>query len=171
MSHFSIPWCGQALINSLYLSYASKSDSLFVCLKQVIWFLSCAVLLGGKYLARNAFLSSFHVEMELDGRDCSHALARSLREKGNKRMRMALGSTPLHLNVSANCTKIERCKFGSSVGFPENWFCCTIRSREGLSSKLFAAIAGRTMLVWGSSSEGTANSLSGRLSLASPTSV
>jgi hypothetical protein len=139
MSHFSSPWCGQALINSLYLSHASKSDSPSVCLKQVIWFLSCAVLLGGKYLARNAFLSSFHVVMELDGRDCSHALARSLRENGNRRKRMASGSTPFAFNVSANCTKTERCKFGSSVGFPENWFCCTICSRDGLSSKLFAA--------------------------------
>jgi len=162
MSHCSNPWWGQALINSLYLSHPSKSDSPSVCLKQVIWFLSWAVLLGGKYLARNAFFNSFHVVMEFDGRDCSQALALSLREKGNKRRRMASGSTPLHLSVSANCTNTERCKFGSSVGLPEKWFCCMICSREGFNSKLLAWIVGLTILEWGSSWDGTEKSLRGR---------
>jgi len=49
--------------------------------------------------------------------DCSHTLALSRRENGNKRKRMASGLTPSLLSVSTNCKKTEMCKFGSSVGF------------------------------------------------------
>lgn len=83
-----------------------------------------------------------------------------LRENIKILSQIALRSTPLHFKVLTNCTKIERCKFGSFVGFLEKWFCCTICSKEGFNSKLFTAMAWRTILKWGSSSEGTTYSLS-----------
>lgn len=159
MSQFSSPWYGHALISSLNHSYASKRDFASVCLKHVIWFPSCIVLLDNKYIYRNTFLRLFHVVMEFYIRDYSHALALSLRDIGNKMIWMTCGLMPLHLRVSVNCTKIERCKFGSSIGFPHSWFNCI---REGFNIKLFTAMTGRTMLEWGSSSEGTIKSFNGR---------
>lgn len=79
-------------------------------------------------------------------------------------MHMALESKPLLLSVSVNCTKKESCKFGSSVGLPETWFCCTIYKREGLSSKKIVTIAGRIILERGSLLEGTTKFLNRRLS-------
>jgi len=55
----------------------------------VIWFLKFAVLLGGKNLARKAFVNSSHVEIDPGGKECSHALALSLNENENRRRRMA----------------------------------------------------------------------------------
>src|SRR6266487_6129061 len=119
---------------SLYPSHASKRDSLSFCLNSIIWALSLAVLLGGKYLARKTFFNSFHVVTELGCRDWSQALALSRNENGNKRSLIASGLIPLALTVSAYCKNVDKCRLGSSVGFPENWFCCTIDNNEGLSS-------------------------------------
>lgn len=164
INQFSNPWWEYALVISLYGSHASKSNSSSICMKQVIWFLNYAILLGGKYLSRNDFFNSFHVVIEFDGRDCCHARALPLREKGNIINWMDSGSTPLLFCVSTNCMKMERCKFGSSIGILENWFCCTIWNMEDFNSKLLAWIAWLTILEWGSSLKGTTNSLSGRLS-------
>lgn len=65
-----------------------------------ISFRNLAVLDGGKYLNRNFSASEFHVVMELAGREMSHSLARSLRENGKRRSRMASSETPFILNVS-----------------------------------------------------------------------
>ncbi|MCI92887.1 hypothetical protein A2U01_0114184, partial [Trifolium medium] len=51
---------------------------------------------------------------------------------------------------------MDKCIVGSSVEFPENWFCCIADNNEGLSSKLFASIAGAAMLLCGSACEGIA---------------
>lgn len=122
ISHFSRSWWGHSLIMSLYYSYALKSVSPSVCLNVVIWFLNTVVLLGGKYLAKNAFLSSFQVLMEFAGRDCSRALALSLREKGKRHKQMASGSTSLLFNMSVYCTNTDRWRLGSSVGLLENGY-------------------------------------------------
>jgi len=55
----------------------------------VIWFIKLAVLLGGKNLARKAFLSSSLVEIDPGYKECSYALALSLGENGNRCRRMA----------------------------------------------------------------------------------
>lgn len=108
-------------------------------------------MLGWKYLAKNTLLSSFHVVIEFTGRDCSHALALSLRENGNKYSLMASGFEPLLFNVFAYCTNTDKWRFGSSVGFLENWFYWTICIWDGFNSKEFAWIVGGTMLECGSS--------------------
>src|ERR1051325_8361037 len=78
--------------------------------------LSIAVLLGGKYLVKKTFFNSSQVVIEFEGRDWSQARALSLKEKGNRRNRIASGFTPFAFTVSAYCTNTNRCKFGSSVG-------------------------------------------------------
>ena len=88
---------------SLYLSQASKSDSLSFCLNPFIWALSISVLLGGKYRAKKTFFNSFHVVTELDGRDWSQALALSLNENGKRRSLIASELTPFAFAVSAYC--------------------------------------------------------------------
>ena len=150
INHSSRPWCGQSLNMSLYLSQASKSDSLSFCLKPFIWALSIAILLGGKYRAKKTFFNSFQVVTELAGRDWSQALALSLNEKWKRRSLIALGLTPFALTVSAYCKNTDKCRLGSSVGLPENWFCCIAYNSEALSSKLFASIAGAAILLCGS---------------------
>ena len=109
ISHCSRPWCGQALNRSLYLSQASKSDSPRFWLNLEIWFLRTAVLLGGKYLARNTLLRSSQVVIELGGRESNQSRALSLREKGNDLSRIASGEAPLHFKVSANCIQVFKC--------------------------------------------------------------
>lgn len=84
--------------------------------------------------------------MEFDGRGCNHSMAMSPKKNGKILNQLATWSTPLILRVSQNLTKIDRCKLGSSIGEPKNWFRCTMDNKEGFNSKLPAFIAGRTML-------------------------
>jgi len=86
----------------------------------VIWFLTLAILLGGKNLARKTLVSSSHVVIHPDGKECSQALALSLSEKGNNHTRIASMETPLSFNMSHTSKKTERCKFEASKGVPSN---------------------------------------------------
>jgi len=88
--------------------------------KEVIWLHKLAVLLGGKNLARKAFVSSSHVEIDPGGSECSHALALSLSENGNRRRRMASVDAPFIFSVSQTPRKTERCRLGSSISEPPN---------------------------------------------------
>lgn len=97
MSHFFKPWCKKILVISLSRFHASTNDPPSLCLKRVIWFLSCDVLLGEKYLAKNAVLSSFHVIMEFDGRDCNLVLLLSLKENMKSLNPIVIRSTMLNL--------------------------------------------------------------------------
>lgn len=162
MSHFSRRWWRHSIIMSLYHSQASKRDSPSICLNVVTWFISTFILLGGKYLAKKAFFSSLQVVIELAGRDYIQDLDLYLRIKENKHKWISSRFTLLVFNVSAYCTNTDIWRFGSSVGFPENWLCCTICSREGFNSKLFSWIAGGIILERGSSWGGTVKSLRGR---------
>jgi hypothetical protein len=68
-----------------------------------------AVLLGGKYLARNTLQRSSQVVIELSGREFNQDRALSLREKGNSLRQIASGEAPLVLNVSANWINTFKC--------------------------------------------------------------
>lgn len=136
---------------SLYLSHASKSDSLYFFLNSLISLLSIVVLLDVKYLAKKTFFNSSHVVMELDGKDWSQALALSLKEKGKRRNYISSRLTPLTFTISAYCINIDRWRFGSSLGLPKNWFCCTSCNTEGFNSKTSWSMAGETMMLCGSS--------------------
>lgn len=151
ISHGSSPWCGKILSVSLYLSHTLKNDLLSFCLNPLIWLLSKVVLLGGKYLAKKTFFNSSHVVMELDSKDYSHALALSLNEKGKICNRITSGLTPLAFTISAYCTNPDRWRFESSVGLPENWFCCTTCNSEDFNSKSFWSMAEAAMLLCGAS--------------------
>lgn len=159
--HCSNLWCGRALSKSLYLSQASKRDLLSCWMNLVIWFIRTIVLLNGKYLARNAFLKSFQMVIELAGRESNHNLALSMSEKGNKHNHIASGATPLDFNVSASWINTFKCLLRFSVARLENWFYCRIYNKVDLSSKFPAAISGLTILVWDSLLEGKEKSLSG----------
>jgi len=80
-------------------------------------------LLGGKNFARKAFVSSSHVEIDPGGSECSHALALSLSENGNRHRRMASADASLIFSVSQTSKNTERCRLGSSIGEPLNWDC------------------------------------------------
>jgi len=77
-------------------------------------------LLGGKNLARKAFVSSSHVEIDSGGKECSHALALSLNENGNRHRQMASLHAPFLFKVSHTSKNTERCRLGSSIGEPPN---------------------------------------------------
>jgi len=81
-------------------SHAAYKVSSSLWVNDVIWFGKVAVLLGGKNLARKAFVSSSHVVIDPGGKECSHALALSLSENRNKRRRMASVDAPLIFRVS-----------------------------------------------------------------------
>ena len=86
----------------------------------MIWFLKLAILLGGKNLAKKAFfVSSSHVEIDLGGKECSHALALSLDENGNRRKR-AVVDAPFIFTVSHTSRNTERYRLRSSIGEPPN---------------------------------------------------
>jgi len=89
-------------------------------MKLVIQFLKLTVLLGGKNLARIVLANSSQVVMHPDGKECNHALALSLKEKGNRHRRIASVETPLSFNVLHISKKIERYRFRSSKGVPPN---------------------------------------------------
>ncbi|MCI73473.1 hypothetical protein A2U01_0094737, partial [Trifolium medium] len=74
------------------------------------------------------------------------ALALSLKENGKRRSRIASGSTPLAFSVSTYYTNTDKWRFGSSVGEPENWFCCTICNIAGFNSKFLASMVGGAIL-------------------------
>ena len=58
--------------------------------------------------------------MHPEGKECSHALALSLKEKGNNRNLIALVETPLSFNVLHTSKSAERCRLGSSSEVPPN---------------------------------------------------
>jgi len=82
--------------------------------------LKLAVLLSRKNLVRKALVSSSHVEIHPEDKECSHALALSPSEKGNNHSWMASMRTPLSFNVSHTTKKAEMCKFGFSKEVPPN---------------------------------------------------
>ena len=102
----------------------------------VIWVLKLTVLLGEKNFVKKTLVRSFHIMMHLEGKEYNHALALSLREKGNSRTRITWVKTPLSFNVSHTSKNAERCKLGSSSRVPPNRDCCTMEIRDGMSSKL-----------------------------------
>jgi len=112
----------------------------------VIWFLKLVILLDGKNLARKALVSSSHVLINPEGKECSHAHALSLSEKGNNHSQMASVETLLCFNVPHTSKKTERCMFGSSKVVPPNWDHYTMEMRVGLSSKLFVLTLGWAIL-------------------------
>ena len=77
-------------------------------MNDVIWLRKLAVLLGGKNLAMKAFVSSSHIEIDPDGKECSHALALSLSENGNRRNQIASVDAPLINFVSHTSKNIRR---------------------------------------------------------------
>jgi len=156
MSHFSKPWWGQILSISLKRSHASYRDSPSFWLNRVIWSLSLAVLEGRKNRERNDRLIWCHEVMEPTSREWNQALALSLKEKGK---RWSLMASWFSFKVPLSLRKVEICKFGSSVGDPENWFCCTKLSSASLISKLSSSTVGYTIIACGSSIEGVAYSL------------
>jgi len=91
-------------------------------------------------------VSSSHVVMHPEGKECSHALALSFNEKGNNHNCITSIVTPLSFNVLHTSTNTERCKLGSSSGVPPNWDCFTMKIRAGLSLKLWASTLGRVRL-------------------------
>jgi len=118
--------------------------------------LSLAVLEGGKNQARKARLIWSHEVMEPTSREWNQVLALSLKEKGK---RGSLTASWFSFRVALSLKKVEISRFGSSVGDPENWFCCTKLSSAGLIWKLSSSIVGYTIIAYGSSVEGVAYSL------------
>ena len=133
---------GHSLSKSLNRSHTSYKDSSSLWVKDVIWFLKLAVLLGGINLAMKAFVTSSHVEIDPGGSECSHALALSLNENRNRRRRITSVDAPLIFSVSQTSKNTERCRLGSSIGEPPNWDCWTIEISAGLSLKLLGELAG-----------------------------
>ena len=86
----------------------------------VIWFLKLVVLLGGKNFVRRTLVSSSHVVMHPRGKECSHALALSFKEKRSNCNVIAPVETPLSFNVSHTSENIERCGLVSSSGVAPN---------------------------------------------------
>jgi len=123
---------------------------------RVIWSLNLAVLEGGKNRVRNACLIWSHEVIEPTSNEWNQALALSLKEKGK---RCSLTASWFAFKVPPSLKKVEICRFGSSVGDPENWFCCTKLRSAGLISKLLPSTVGYTIIVCGYSVEGVAYSL------------
>ena len=70
--------------------------------------LNLAVLLGGKYLLKNAVDRASQVVKELGSSLRSQSLALSVNEKGKSRSLMASAGTPLSLIVSHFARKLRR---------------------------------------------------------------
>jgi len=66
-------------------------------------------------MARKALVSSSHVVIDHGGRECSHALALSLSENGNRCREIASVVAPLISKVSHTCRNTEKCKLGFSI--------------------------------------------------------
>jgi hypothetical protein len=94
--------------------------------------------------------------MEPNSNEWNQALALYLKEKGK---RCSLTASWFAFKVPLSLMKVEICRFGSSMGDPENWFCCTKLSSVGLISKLLPSTVGYTIIAYGSSVEGVAYSL------------
>ncbi|KAI3810403.1 hypothetical protein L1987_20015 [Smallanthus sonchifolius] len=71
---------------------------------------------SGKYSNRNFWARSSHVVIDPVGREFSHALALSLKEKGNIWRRIASFDTPFSLKVSQISRKFAMWECGSSSG-------------------------------------------------------
>ena len=112
----------------------------------MIWFLKLAVLLSGKYLARNALVSSSHVVTECIGNEWSHALALSVSANGNIWRRMASEETLFIFKVLHTFKKIKRWKLGSSISKPPNWDCLTMETSAILNSKFLVLTTNLAML-------------------------
>lgn len=80
--------------------------------------------------------------MEFYGRDCSHALALSLKKNGKLLVKNLIGETPFILRVLWDSKNIDKYKFGYFVGKLNNWFCCTMDSKKGFNLKLLASNCG-----------------------------
>jgi len=91
-------------------------------------------------------MRSSHVVINPGSSECSHALALSLSENGNRHRRMASVEAPLIFRVSDTSKNTKRCKFGSSIGEPPNWDFRTMQMSAGFSSKLLATTGGIVML-------------------------
>ncbi|KEH26528.1 hypothetical protein MTR_6g463940 [Medicago truncatula] len=70
--------------------------------------------------------------MDQGFKELNQLLALSFREKGK---RCSLTVSWSSLQVTLSLQKVEICKFGSSEGDPENWFCCTRISSAGIGRK------------------------------------
>jgi len=106
--------------------------------------------------ARRARVIWSHEVMEPTSREWNQALSLSLKEKGN---RWSLEASWFSFRVPLSLRKVEIWRFESSVGDPENWFCCTKLSSAGLISMLSSSTIGYTIIASGSSVEGVAYSL------------
>jgi len=94
--------------------------------------------------------------MEPTSKEWNKVPALSFREKGK---RCSLVASWFTLWVTLSLRKVEICRFGSSVGDPENWFLCTKLSSAGYISKSSPSTVGYTIIAHGSSVEGIAYSL------------
>jgi len=88
--------------------------------------------------------------MEPTSNEWNQALALSLKEKGK---RCSLTASWFAFKVPLSLKKVEICRFGSSAGDPENWFCCTKLSSAGLILKLLPSTVGYTIIACGSTEE------------------
>jgi len=101
--------------------------------------------------------------MEPTSNEWNQALALSLKEKGK---RCSLMASWFAFKVPLSLKKVEICRFRSSAGDLENWFCCTKLSSACLISKLLPSTIGYTIIAYGSSVEGVAYSLRVRSTIA-----
>ena len=94
--------------------------------------------------------------MEPTSKEWNKVPALSFREKGK---RCSLVASWFTLWVTLSLRKVEICRFGSSVGDPENWFLCTKLSSAGFISKSSPSTVRYTIIARGSSVEGITYSL------------
>ena len=102
----------------------------------------------GKESGKNFLPHLVHEVIEPTCNEWNHALALSLKEKGK---RYSLTASWFGFKVPLSLKKVEICRFGSSVGDPENWFCCTKLRSVGFISKLLPSTVGYTVIACGSS--------------------
>lgn len=134
-----------------------------------MWFGSSIVLFCSVESIKQgtSFFITFRVVIELDGRDCSQALALSLKEKGNSRNQVASGSMPLLFSVSANWQTQRDVDLGPPLGYHRTSSATRFSAEKVLVRNCYLGSSRLTIIEWGSFLDGKTKYSSGRLSTSS----